>query len=100
MAETNNDERSDDWSEDEDLKQAMKYDKVVEKVFDGRYAVWRRARSGDVTIKLKGDFEHFQHDTIQFTDTPRLTLLSTQSASLPHDLIPQFTHQTTANRPR
>jgi GTPase SAR1 family protein len=73
-----------DWSEDED----MKYDDVVEKVEHPCYALWKSA-DGSVTMKLKGHFSDFSHDIAQFTNTRSLKVLSTDLASLPHD-IEQF----------
>ena len=72
---------SEDWSKDEDMQR----DDVVEKVEHPFYAVWR-ARDGSVTMKLRGHFSHFSHDIRQFTDTQRLTVLSRELASLPHDI--------------
>jgi hypothetical protein len=87
----NRDESDIDNNSQENWSDVMKYDEVADKLSGLSYAVWRRARDDGVTIELKGDFDHFQHDITQFTDTSRLTLLSTQLASLPHDLIGQFT---------
>ena len=63
----------------------MQFDDVVEKVEHPFYAVWR-ARDGSMTIKLRGHFSQFSHDIRQFTDTQRLKVLSTELASLPHDI--------------
>jgi hypothetical protein len=87
----NRDESDIDNNSQENWSDVMKYDEVADKLSGLSYAVWRRARDDGVTIELKGDFDHFQHDITQFTDTSRLTLLSTQLTSLPHNVIRQFT---------
>ena len=81
MAEGYERNSSEDWSKDLDMQR----DDVVEKVEHPFYAVWR-ARYGSVTSKLRGRFSEFSHDIRQFTDTQRLRVLSTQLASLPHDI--------------
>ena len=81
MAEGYERNSSEDWSKDLDMQR----DDVVEKVEHPFYAVWR-ARDGSVTMKLRGHFSQFSHDIRQFTDTQRLRVLSTELASLPHDI--------------